>query len=117
MVEYEFEVFKGEVYFVAMPYDFEGGTQGEDFENAVRMAGDWLRGTVEECEDRGLALPVPTRGNEPRHGGENVLVSSETGLGHPGTASPDESFLLLPPHERIEEVLVQAIYRQAGIED
>lgn len=46
---YEFEVFEDEGWFLACPFDFLGGTQGETFAEACEMAADWLR---VECEHR-----------------------------------------------------------------
>lgn len=40
---YEFEVFMDEGWYLALPYDLEGGTQGKTFEEACEMAADWLR--------------------------------------------------------------------------
>lgn len=77
---YEFEVFQEEGYYIAIPYDLEGATQGEDFEDLCLMVADWLKITLEEYEIRGLELPKPTFGNTPRHGGTNMVFGVSAGL-------------------------------------
>ena len=74
---YEFEVFEDEGWFLALPFDFLGGTQGESYAEACEMAADWLR---VECEHRamhGEGFPPATFGNEPTHGGTVVVVGVE----------------------------------------
>lgn len=76
---YEFEVFEDEGWFLAVPFDFVGGTQGETFAEACEMAADWLR---VECEYRAMHdedFPTATFGNEPRHGGTVLVVGVEAG--------------------------------------
>ena len=74
---YEFEVFEDEGWFLAVPFGFLGGTQGESYAEACRMAADWLR---VECEYRAMReepFPEATFGNEPRHGGAVMVVGVE----------------------------------------
>ena len=74
---YEFEVFEDEGWFLAFPFDFVGGTQGETYAEACEMAADWLR---VECEHRAMheeGFPRATFGNEPRHGGTVIVVGVE----------------------------------------
>lgn len=76
---YEFEIFQEEGLFVALPFCFEGGTQGETFEQACEMAAEWLQA---ECEQRALhdeAFPPQTFGNAPRNGGKTVIVAVNAG--------------------------------------
>ena len=77
---YEFEVFEDEGWFLALPYDWEGGTQGETLEEACEMAADWLRVMCEDCAMHDKEFPVPTFGNNPRNGGRVVLLGIEAGL-------------------------------------
>lgn len=72
---YEFEVFKGEKYLLAFPYDMDGGTQGVDFKEVCEMAGDWLKMEVEHCLMYDLPMPEATFGNKPKHAdGQNIIV-------------------------------------------
>ena len=76
---YEFEVFQGEKYLLAFPYDMDGGTQGEDFRDACESAADWLQSEMEHRAMRGDPFPEPTFGNEPEHGGRTVIVAVNAG--------------------------------------
>lgn len=74
---YEFEVFEDEGWYLAVPFDFQGGTQGESYAEACEMAADWLR---TECEYRAMheePFPKATFGNEPQRGGRVVVIGVE----------------------------------------
>ncbi|OUO60414.1 helix-turn-helix domain-containing protein [Olsenella sp. An270] len=77
---YEFEVFQEEGRFIAVPYDMEGATQGEDFEDLCLMVADWLKMHIEDWEIAGKELPTPTFGNKPRHGGTNMVFGISAGI-------------------------------------
>lgn len=74
---YEFEIFQEDGWYLAFPYDFDGGTQGATLDEVCRMAADWLKVTLEDLAIKGEEPPVATFGNEPRHGGRNLLVGVE----------------------------------------
>ena len=76
---YEFEVFRSEGVYIAEPYDMEGGTMGETYEELCEMVADWLRGEVEYRDVHGIELPAPTFGNQPRHGGSNLVFAVAAG--------------------------------------
>ena len=76
---YEFEVFRSEGFYIAEPYDMEGGTMGETYEELCEMVADWLRGEVEYRDVHGIELPTPTFGNAPRHGGANLVSTVAAG--------------------------------------
>lgn len=76
---YEFEVFEDEGWLLAFPYDMAGGTQGADFKEACEMAADWLKTEMEHRAMHGEPFPEATFGNEPRHGGHNVIVAVDAG--------------------------------------
>lgn len=78
---YEFEIFEDEGWFLALPYDFDGGTQGETFAEACGMAAEWLQIECEERAMHGLPFPEPTFGNEPKNGGKTVIVAVSAGKG------------------------------------
>lgn len=77
---YEFEVFESNGLLIATPYDMDGGTQGEDWEDLGEMVPDWLRDEINYRLMKGLELPVHTFGNSPRKGGTNIMVSVQAGL-------------------------------------
>lgn len=74
---YEFEVFEDEGWLLAFPYDMHGGTQGADFKEVCEMAADWLHVEAEARLINGVEFPEATFGNEPRHGGKNIIVAVE----------------------------------------
>ena len=92
---YEFEVFTDEGFYVAIPYDLEGATQGESFEDVCLMVADWLKLTIEEYEIQGLELPTPTFGNTPRHGGTNMVFGVSAGLETIEKVTATEAALML----------------------
>lgn len=77
---YEFEVFHDEEFLLALPFDFEGGTQGIDHRDLAKNAADWLKTMIEFSAMRGEPLPEPTFGNEPRRKGSIMLVAVDAGL-------------------------------------
>lgn len=76
----EFELFQDEDFWLALPFGMEGGTQGTSFEDAVRMATDWLRVVVLDYLMRDEEPPSGGIGNEPRHGGRTVVVAIDARL-------------------------------------
>ena len=76
---YEFEVFEEDGYFLAVPFDMDGGTQGENYKEVAAMAADWLKSDMEHRSMHGLPLPNATFGNEPLHNGERMIVAVDAG--------------------------------------
>lgn len=76
---YEFEIVNDEGGYVALPYDFGGGTQGDDWEDLCLMVADWLKATLEDYDIHGRELPKPTFGNKPRYGGRNLVFGCAAG--------------------------------------
>lgn len=77
---YEIEIFEECGMFVAIPFDFAGGTQGESLKECYEMTADYLRTILEEYALEGQELPVATYGNTPKHGGKVVVFSVVAGL-------------------------------------
>ncbi|MEG2458332.1 MAG: DNA-binding protein, partial [Raoultibacter sp.] len=75
LVVYEFEVFEGDEYYIACPFDMDGATQGATYEEVAEMAVDWLRLDIEHRAMHGLPIPSPTFRNSTQHGGERMLVA------------------------------------------
>jgi len=77
---YEFEVCQSEKYLVAVPFDFEGATQGKDEKEVVEMAADWLRLEIEHRLMNNQEIPEGTFGNSPQIGGHILIVAIEASL-------------------------------------
>ncbi|MCL2529827.1 MAG: helix-turn-helix domain-containing protein [Coriobacteriia bacterium] len=92
---YEFEVFESEGWLLAFPFDFDGGTQGEDWEDIAVMAADWLKIVVEDSLMHKYELPKATFGNELKNGGTRMIVSIETSLNSIDSVSATEAARLL----------------------
>ncbi len=78
----EFEFVNDGDYVLCWPFwpGRQDGTQGEDFDDAVEMAADWLREMVLDYEMRGKRLPRFPLGNEPSRGGRIVTMAVEANL-------------------------------------
>lgn len=79
----EFEFFDSGGYVDAVPLSFEGeGTFGDDLEDAVESAADWLTCVVDEHLMSGEDMPPMSFGNEPGHGGRVIAVAVSRELGN-----------------------------------
>ncbi len=76
---YEFEIFEEDGLFIALPFDFPGGTQGTTFENACEMAAEWLQSECEQRSMRGETFPAQSFGNCAKNGGRTVIVAVNAG--------------------------------------
>lgn len=76
---YEFEVFEDDGWYIALPFDMEGGTQGETYEEVAEMAADWLKTDMEHRAMHDLPVPTPTFGNDMKNGGERMIVAVDAG--------------------------------------
>lgn len=76
---YEFEVFEEDGGYIALPFDFEGGTQGSTLRETCEMAAAWLQTEIEFRSMHGETLPDPTFGNKPKYNGERTLVAVHAG--------------------------------------
>lgn len=70
----EFEFYESEGCILACPCDMEGGTFGENLEEAARSAADWLYETVADDLSHGRTPQGGELGHEPEHGGRVVAV-------------------------------------------
>ena len=78
----EFEFYEGDGAVLAIPLGFDGeGTFGDDLEDAVESAADWLSGVVDFRNIHGLEIPRPGLGHAPQHGGRVIAVAVSRGLG------------------------------------
>lgn len=71
----EFEIVADEGGYLAIPFDMEGGTEGETREDAVAMAADWLRASALDSMLHGYALPGGSVCHAPQEGGWVVAVA------------------------------------------
>ena len=78
----EFEFYESEGCTLAYPCDMEGGTFGDDLEDAVESASDWLRETVTDDLAHGRIPQGGRLGHEPEHGGRVIAVAVSCDLEH-----------------------------------
>lgn len=76
---YEFEIVESEGGFVAAPYDLDGATQADTWDELMSMVADWLKVALEDYDIHGKGLPQPTYGNKPRFGGTNMVFAVQAG--------------------------------------
>ena len=76
----EFEFFEDEGMVSAFPFGLEGATCGTDFNDAVFMATDWLKSTVEYQLINGEKPESGSFGNKPQHGGQVIAISVDCDL-------------------------------------
>ena len=77
----EFEFFEDDGMIAAVPFGLEGATCGANLEEAVFMAADWLKNTIEYQLIAGQTPESGTFGHEPEHGGRVIAVSVDCDLG------------------------------------
>lgn len=92
---FEFELVESEGWFVAIPFDFDGATQGASLAEASEMAADWLKTEIEYRLMNGEAVPEATLGNDPRRGGRVLLVAVDVSLDAIEKVSAKDAALLL----------------------
>lgn len=77
----EFEVFEDEGAWPAIPFlDGGGATQGTSFDDALRMAAEWLRSVALDYLAKGQEFPECQFGHTPEYGGRVVAVAVEASL-------------------------------------
>ena len=76
---YEFEIYKGKNGFIVEPFDFEGATQGIDFEDACTSASDWLKMTLEDYIIKEIKPPKAKFDHKAKHNGRILLVEVDVG--------------------------------------
>lgn len=78
---YEIEVFKDDDYYIAVPFDFEGATEGFSKQECLEMAADLLTSEIQHRLMHRDNLPEPTIDNSPQYEGEIYSLAIETGIG------------------------------------
>lgn len=80
---WEFEFFESNGYVDAVPCPpFEGGTFGDNFNDAVASAADWLGCMVDEHLMGNIDLPPMEFGHKPENGGRIIAVAVDRELGN-----------------------------------
>lgn len=104
---WEFEFFESNGYMDAVPCPpMEGGTFGDDLEDAVASAADWLGCSVEDHLMNGADLPPMSFGHEPENGGRIIAVAVERELGAiPAMTASDAARELGVSPARIDQLI------------
>lgn len=71
----EFEFYGEDGYMLAVPFCLDGATFGDNLEDAVQSASDWLYETVNGMLVRDIKPTVGSFGNKPLRGGQIIAVS------------------------------------------
>ena len=78
---YEIEIFKDDDYYIAVPFDFEGATEGFSKQECLEMAADLLTSEIQHRLMHGDNLPEPTIDNSPQYEGKIYSLAIDTGIG------------------------------------
>jgi hypothetical protein len=78
---YEIEIFKDDDYYIAVPFDFEGATEGFSKQECLEMAADLLTSEIQHRLMHKDNLPEPTIDNSPQYEGEIYSLAIDTGIG------------------------------------
>lgn len=78
---YEIEVFKDDDYYIAVPFDFEGATEGFSKQECLEMAADLLTSEIQHRLMHRDNLPEPTIDNSPQYEGKIYSLAIDTGIG------------------------------------
>ncbi len=72
----DFEFFDSDGYVCAIPCnDMGAGTFGDNLNDAVESAADWLTCVVDDALINGSELPEINIGYEPKHGGKIIAIA------------------------------------------
>lgn len=78
---YEIEIFKDDDYYIAVPFDFEGATEGFSKQECLEMAADLLTSEIQHRLMHRDNLPAPTIDNSPQYEGKIYSLAIDTGIG------------------------------------
>lgn len=78
---YEIEIFKDDDYYIAVPFDFEGATEGFSKQECLEMAADLLTSEIQHRLMHRDNLPEPTIDNSPQYDGKIYSLAIDTGIG------------------------------------
>lgn len=77
---YEVEIFKDGDFYIAVPFDFDGATEGFSKLDCLEMASDLLTTEIQDQLMHGKELAEPTVDNEPQYGGKIYSLVIDTSL-------------------------------------
>lgn len=78
---YEVEIFKDGDFYIAVPFDFEGATEGFSKQECLEMAADLLTSEIQHRLMHRDNLPEPTIDNSPQYEGKIYSLAIDTGIG------------------------------------
>lgn len=78
---YEVEIFKDGDFYIAVPFDFEGATEGFSKQECLEMAADLLTSEIQHRLMYRDNLPEPTIDNSPQYEGKIYSLAIDTGIG------------------------------------
>lgn len=78
---YEIEIFKDDDCYIAVPFDFEGATEGFSKQECLEMAADLLTSEIQHRLMHRDNLPEPTIDNSPQYEGKIYSLAIDTGIG------------------------------------
>ncbi len=78
---YEIEIFKDDDYYIAVPFDFEGATEGFSKQECLEMAADLLTSEIQHRLMHRDNLPEPTIDNSPQYDGKIYSLVIDTSIG------------------------------------
>lgn len=104
---WEFEFFESNGYVDAFPCPpLDGGTFGDNFDDAVESAADWLGCMVDEHLMGNIELPPMEFGHEPEHGGRIIAVAVSRELGDiPAMTAADAARALGVSTARVSQLI------------
>ena len=77
---YEIEIFKDDDCYIAVPFDFEGATEGFSKQECLEMAADLLTSEIQHRLMHRDNLPEPTIDNNPQYEGKIYSLAIDTGI-------------------------------------
>lgn len=77
---YEVEIFKDGDFYIAVPFDFGGATEGFSKMECLEMTSDLLTTEIQDQLMHGKELTEPTIDNEPQYGGKVYSFVIDTSL-------------------------------------
>jgi hypothetical protein len=80
LVVREFEILNKEGNMLAIPCDMEGATFGENLEDSIESAADWLYETALDCLANNKDIEGGELGHQPTNGGMIVVVAVDCNL-------------------------------------
>ena len=91
----EFEFYEDEGYMLAVPFDLGPGTFGDDMEDAIESAADYMKTVIDNDLIDGKPVPDPTFGNTPQHGGKVIAIAVDCDLAYIDAVTAAEAARML----------------------